>query len=126
MLRAYAASIDAALRNCLVIAIHSFQIVELSPTTGYIEGEALLVDGSHLVFFEFLRQGEPRLEREKYRYHYMDGDNQLIFRYDNAPHHSEVATFPHHNHTSLGADESTAPDFATVLAEVEKAFLGLP
>ncbi len=85
-----------------------------------------MIDGSRLVFFEFLRQREQSLEREKYRYHYMDANNQLIFRYDNAPHHLEVSTFPHHKHISTGVIESTEPHFAVILAEVEKAALGLP
>lgn len=25
-----------------------------------------------------------------------DADDRLIFRYDNAPHHTEVKAFPHH------------------------------
>ena len=126
MLEAYAASIDAALRSCIAIATHSLHIVQLSPNTGYIEGEALMADGSRLVFFEVLHQKEQALVREKYRYHYMDTDNQLIFRYDNAPHHPEVATFPHHKHTSLDVAESAEPILTTVLAEVEKEILGLP
>ncbi|MGH2523179.1 MAG: toxin-antitoxin system TumE family protein [Anaerolineales bacterium] len=44
-----------------------------------------------------------------------------VFRYDNAPHHPEILTFPHHKH--LGPEdrlaESTEPNLADVLAEIE-------
>jgi hypothetical protein len=126
MLKAYAATIDTALRNCVAVTTHSLQTVELSPNTGYVEGEALLIDGSRLIFFEFLRQRGPVLDREKYRYHYMDANQRLSFRYDNAPHHSEVGTFPHHKHTPSDITTSSAPTFATVLAEAEGMALGIP
>ncbi len=28
----------------------------------------------------------------------MDSADKMVFRYDNAPHHPEVATHPHHKH----------------------------
>ena len=34
----------------------------------------------------------------------MDPANQLIARWDSAPHHREVATFPYHKHTPLGVE----------------------
>jgi len=126
MFKAHVAAIEAALRGCATIATHSSHTVELSPNTGYVEGEALFVDGSRLVFFEFLCWSGPSLDRERYRYHYMDRHNRLIFRYDNAPHHPTVATFPHHKHTPAGVTDSSAPAFATVLAEAEKVVLSIP
>jgi hypothetical protein len=33
----------------------------------------------------------------KYRYQYMDEARNLLFRYDNAPHHAEIDSFPHHS-----------------------------
>jgi predicted dehydrogenase/threonine dehydrogenase-like Zn-dependent dehydrogenase len=48
----------------------------------------------------------------------MRADACLIFRYD-ATHHSAIATYPYHKHLPTGLSESTAPQFAEVLAEVE-------
>mgnify|MGYP007094566214 CR=1 FL=1 len=126
MFKTHAAAIEAALQNCAAVATHSLHTVELSPHMGYVEGEALFVDGSRLIFFEFLRQSGSALNREKYRYHYMDANHQLIFRYDNAPHHLNVGTFPHHKHIPSGITNSSAPAFAVVLAEAEKRVLGIP
>ena len=50
----------------------------------------------------------------------------FIFRYDNAPHHPNVATFPHHKHvvTPRQQEESiepaTPPHFNEVLREIER------
>ena len=34
-----------------------------------------------------------------YAFHFRDEADQCIFRYDNAPHHPGVETFPHHRHS---------------------------
>lgn len=126
MLNVHAAAIEAAIRGCTVVATYSLNTAQLSPNTGYVEGEVLFVDGSRLVFFEFLRRMAAGLDREKYRYHFMDAGNQLLFRYDNAPHHPRMATFPHHKHLPTGVTDSPAPRFAEILAEAEAHALGIP
>jgi len=55
----------------------------------------------------------------------MDGSDQLIFRYDNAPHHPEVVTFPDHKHLPTGLVESVALHFADVFVEIEAYVLGI-
>lgn len=61
----------------------------------------LFVDGSFM---------EIRISEEKYSFHYdrrmVDG---RIFRLDNAPHHKEVKTHPHHFHngTEEAVEENT-------------------
>lgn len=42
-----------------------------------------------------------------YSYHYQDEKANLVFRYDNAEHHSEVATYPHHKHVPEGPPTSS-------------------
>jgi hypothetical protein len=34
----------------------------------------------------------------KYSYYWFTADNKLISGWDNAPHHPEIETFPHHRH----------------------------
>ncbi|MBU4225990.1 MAG: hypothetical protein KKC71_09240 [Chloroflexi bacterium] len=126
MLDVHTATIETAIRGCAVVATYSLNTVQLSPRTGYVEGEVAFVDGSRLIFFEFLRQAATGLDRENYRYHFMDASSQLLFRYDNAPHHPGMATFPHHKHVPGGVTDSLAPKFAEVLAEVETRILGIP
>ena len=126
MVNAHATAIQAAIRGCTVVATYSLNTAQLSPSTGYVEGEVTFVDGSRIIFFEFLRQSGTLLGRETYRYHFMDASNQLLFRYDNAPHHPGVTTFPHHKHLPSDVTDSPAPRFAQVLAEAEAHVLGIP
>jgi len=65
---------------------------------GIIEGRLRFWDGSQLEFVEVLVMSGLILTKTDYVYHYQDGDAQLIFRYDNAPHHPDVGTHPHHKH----------------------------
>ena len=49
-------------------------------------------------------------------------EEQRALRYDNAPHHPEIVTHPHHKH--IGPADRLAPDdqpnLSQVLAEVER------
>lgn len=126
MLDAYATTIDAAIRGCVAVTAYSLNTAQLSPSTGYVEAEVMFMDGSRLILFEFLRWTSMGWDREKYRYHVLDARHQLLFRYDNAPHHPGVATFPHHKHLPSDVTDSPAPRFADVLAEVETHVLGVP
>ncbi|MBT9139319.1 MAG: hypothetical protein DDT31_01903 [Syntrophomonadaceae bacterium] len=59
--------------------------------------------------------------RLKYRFHWMDVNDGMVFRYDNAPHHPEIATYPHHKHIKgekmLG--QSKEVGLKDVLVEIE-------
>lgn len=54
----------------------------------------------------------------KYRYHYMDDHDTLIFRYDNAPHHRNITTFPYHKHDRNEIKASSEPTLFDVLLEI--------
>ena len=64
---------------------------------GYIGGYINFKDGSLFHFKEILI-GQNR----HYRFHYMDEKNKLISRWDTAPHHKELKTFPYHIHLPDG------------------------
>jgi hypothetical protein len=53
----------------------------------------------------------------KYRYQLMNEHQQLICRYDNAPHHPSLATFPHHKHTGDNVEECVEPTLDEMLLE---------
>jgi len=55
----------------------------------------------------------------RYAYHVFDGD-ALVVRWDNAPHHRDIATFPHHKHIGGEIAESEEMQISDVLAELEK------
>jgi len=79
-----------------------------------LRGRLLFIDGSVLEFMEYL-QGEARL---KYRFHLMNRQGEILFRYDNAPHH-DLSTFPHHKHIPNGIVESKEKGILDILDEVE-------
>lgn len=69
---------------------------------GYIKGKVVFINFSKLEFSEFVEEEDELIRVIKYRYHYMEASNQLIFRYDNAPHHQEIETVPDHKHLDNG------------------------
>lgn len=81
---------------------------------GIIGGSIVFKDGSVLHFKEILL-GEKR----QYRFHYMDERNNLISRWDNAPHHKELRTFPHHIHLPDGVKENKPVKLIDVLVKIE-------
>jgi hypothetical protein len=67
---------------------------------GFIKGTITFIDNSRLELSEQLPT-----ERQKFRLHYMDEHNHLIVRWDSAPHHKGLGSFPFHKHTSPGVEE---------------------
>jgi hypothetical protein len=61
--------------------------------TYLIKGIIHFVNGSSLEFLE-----ADFFSKHKYRFHYTDIKKNIIFRYDNAPHHKELSDFPFHKH----------------------------
>lgn len=88
---------------------------------GYIRCDLLFSNGSALHFREYV-DAEFEPERLMYSYHYMDSANKLVFRYDDANHHSKLNLANHPHHTHDGSEEnivaSPAPTLADVLDEI--------
>ncbi len=67
---------------------------------------AVLRDDSRLEMRDYLFADGNR----KYAYQWMEPNGELRWRWDNAPHWPEVATFPHHAHVA----ERREPEPSTV------------
>jgi len=95
-----------------------------SETLGFLRCDFTFWDGSTLAISESIDTSADYPEKTDYSYQYVRG-GQTVFRYDSAPHHAEIATFPHHKH--VGAREKLAPasppTLSAVFAEIEK-YLG--
>jgi hypothetical protein len=91
--------------------------------SGLIRGDLYFSDGSRLHFRELVNVQEV-VVRLMYRYHYQGSDNQLVFRYDDTPHHLELSGFPHQKHSILKKNISTSepPNLLDVLTEIERNF----
>jgi hypothetical protein len=123
VIESYYLTLEECIRNCPLSVTYQLSLIHLSPSTAYIEGEILFLKGFKLFIFEFLRSRVDRIEREKYRYQCLSEDGMPIFRYDNAPHHQEVKTFPHHKHFEKKVLESSNPGLAQVIEEIEEIIL---
>jgi hypothetical protein len=66
----------------------------------------------------FATESRNILSIDKYRFHYMDHKGQMLFRYDNAPHHSETGSHPHHKHTPDKIAPTIMPSLKDILNEV--------
>lgn len=83
---------------------------------GLISGVIVFENGCRLDFVEV--KNMMARHKVKYRYQYMDEQKQLIFRYDNAPHHPGIANFPHHKHEEDEVGASDEPTLYEVLLEI--------
>lgn len=88
---------------------------------GLIRCRIFFWDGSYLDIYEVVSTELGYPVRVHYSYTYVRG-GQRVFRYDNAPHHLEIATHPHHKH--IGPADRLAPadqpTLSQVLAEIER------
>lgn len=75
-----------------------------------------LQDDSLLAVFERFDILEGDVNVTKYSFHWQDSDGNLRKRWDNAPHHSELSTHPHHVH--VASDASARPHASIDLEEV--------
>ena len=75
-----------------------------------------LTDGGLLEMSERLVEMRGVMTTTKYRYHWQDRTGRLHKRWDNAPHHPEIATFPDHLHD--GAEERVVDHAAVTGVEV--------
>lgn len=52
----------------------------------------------------------------RYSYYWLDAQNALKTGWDNAPHHAQLDTFPHHKH--IGEQSTLAPSTETCLEDI--------
>lgn len=126
-LKAYLSGLYDTCRSRRYSEIERLEIREIVPNRkARIEGRLRFWNGSLLEFIEVLEEHGLILAKMDYAYHYQDGDKNLVFRYDNAPHHPEVTTHPHHKHLRRVAlqvetiEPSSAPQLWDVLREIDQ------
>lgn len=85
-----------------------------------LSAKAVLTDGSVCFVRELVTADDA-----KYSYHWQTQSGALISRWDNAPHHRRVATFPHHKH--IGAKNKILPSeeitLEAILAVIERMLI---
>jgi hypothetical protein len=91
----------------------------------YIKGTIRFIDSSHLDIAAFAFISAGSLSVDKYRFHYMDKKRRMVFRYDNASHHPEVESHPHHKHTPSRVAPANMPSIKEVLEEIGAGIFAL-
>ncbi|MBF0210604.1 MAG: hypothetical protein HQK64_13245 [Desulfamplus sp.] len=87
-----------------------------SSKQGYISG-SIVFDNCYRLDFIEVKDIDIK-SKVKYSYHYMDDKQNLVFRYDNAPHHADIKTFPHHKHEKDAIKSSLEPTLEDILMEI--------
>ncbi len=116
MIEAYFEQIEGALREFANIRSYTLTKKVYNRQQGCIDGMIIFETGLRLESVEV--KDTDISGKLKYRYQCMNEQPELIFRYDNAPHHPETQTFPHHKHTADAVVESHEPTLHDILLEI--------
>ena len=98
MFREYYSQIVTIINECPIVTHFSIDFDVIDTFVGYLKGTLVLIDGSVLHFMEFVEIKNDTAILIKYKYQWQFENGELINRWDNVPHHHEIATFPHHIH----------------------------
>ncbi len=101
-------------------AIQEFQVLDFNSSQSgrYFKIKISLVDNSTLIAREFSSPKE-----RNYSFHWMNKNKELITRWDNAPYHTQVKTFPHHKHEKKTISESQEITLKEVIQYIEEKLL---
>ncbi len=117
----YFSSIERSLSQ--YTSITSIEIIEILASdefNGMLQCRVHFWDNSFLNIHETVSTELGYPVRVVYAYSYIR-EEQCVFRYDNAPHHPDIITYPHHKH--IGEEKispTDQPAIHQVLNEIEK------
>ncbi len=103
----YLAYIKALIIAHPVVARWTLLREEEQGELGLFRYRLTLRDGSLLEIFERFKIEAEQVRVGKYRFHWQDAAGRLRKRWDNAAHHPELPTHPHHLHD--GAEVNVLP-----------------
>ena len=116
MIESYFVEIEATIQAFPTIRTYTLRKKIYNQSQGYIGGTIIFSNGGQLDFIEVKNIDVPN--KIKYRYQYTNDSQTLIFRHDNAPHHKQITTFPHHEHTQNDVISSPEPTLRDVLLKI--------
>jgi hypothetical protein len=119
MIERYFIEIEGVISRFDIVSTYSLHKRVINDSFGVIGGSLYFSNGI-LDFLEVIRisdSGEPL--KKKFKYHFRDLENVLIFRYDNVPHHPDITSFPLHKHIANKVISCSEPDLFEVLSEIQ-------
>lgn len=99
-------------KNPIVADYEIHQLIE-ERSASFLRVEVTLLDGSHLFIKELLFP-----DGSKYSYHWQSADEGFMIRWDNAPHHPEIVTYPDHKHVDEEVFSSNRISVEEVLSAI--------
>ena len=94
----------------------------VTSVSGFLDCTVEMVDGSTLYVTEYFTISSENIKRDKYSYH-LQRKGEFIIRWDNAPHHREISTFPYHVHDKDGVHESKEMTMDEILDEISEKIM---
>jgi hypothetical protein len=116
MIASYFAEVERVIEEFPHALSYVLQKKVYNAKQGYIRGRLEFLGGKRREFVEV--KDTDVVTKLKYRYHFMGEQEVMLSRYDNAPHHSRIASYPHHKHVGDEVHESDEPSLADVLLEI--------
>ncbi len=86
------------IKNCTWVLNKEVSFREIDEKEGYIRGTLYLYNSYELHIAEYIVISHGKPIAEKYRYQLQTPDGISTIRWDNAPHHRTLSSFPHHKH----------------------------
>ena len=123
-LRDYLAQIQQAVSAFPGTHIEEYREQLLTATRANLCIRLHLADNSLLEISEALVVEAGALTWLSYRYHWQASAGNVILRYDNAPHHPELETFPHHKHLGESVVGSQRPALPDLFGEIQHLLSG--
>jgi hypothetical protein len=80
----------------------------------YIKILIILPDNSKLFISEYIDESN-----RNYSYHWQDRDDNLIMRFDNAPNHKDINTYPNHYHQGNSVFPTDIISFQEILNYIQ-------
>ncbi|MBU0511839.1 MAG: hypothetical protein KKD28_12615 [Chloroflexi bacterium] len=118
----YFSSLERSLRRNVKIGSpeHPIACLASDEYNGLIRCRIFFWDESYLDLYEVVNTEQGYPIKVHYAYTYVS-ESERVFRYDNAPHHPEIISYPHHKH--IGSKDTLVdarePTLARILAEIE-------
>ncbi|MBF0228938.1 MAG: hypothetical protein HQK63_05040 [Desulfamplus sp.] len=84
----------------------------------YYKLKVVFVDESVLFAREYFDTDE-----RNYSFHWQNKQNIMIIRWDNAPHHHDISTFPHHKHSDNEISESNEISLEDAIEFIQKIIM---
>ncbi|CAG0999576.1 MAG: hypothetical protein MPEBLZ_03038 [Candidatus Methanoperedens nitroreducens] len=122
MLENFLADLKASLTASHIVRDIEIDDEFITSVSGFLDCTVVLVNGSTLYVTEYFSISGDTIKREKYSYH-LQKDDDFIIRWDNAPHHKELSTFPYHVHDKSGVHKSKEMTMDEVLDELSEKVL---